>query len=84
MHPEATLISFYGSVEVSGDAACYDVRKVLSQQQHQQQDASNVWGYSALTPIGRPIMGCRMHLLGKNNTPVRPGEVGEVVISGKS
>lgn len=70
--PQATLLNFYGSTEVTADALWYapDVHKV------------GVDTAKALVPIGRPIRNMSARLVNSWGQNLPPMVIGELVISG--
>ena len=66
--PQARLINFYGSSEVSADATCYEVPPDVS-------DLRTI-------PIGRPIDNTSVYILDRRLHPVPVGVAGEIYIGG--
>ena len=68
--PEARLLNYYGSTEVSADVTCYEVCR---------KDAR-----SPSVPIGHPIANTGIHILSRDENHVPPGVLGEICVSGDS
>jgi amino acid adenylation domain-containing protein len=66
--PGCRLINLYGSSEVAGDVACYEVSDELE----------------ATIPIGRPIHNTRIYVLDPNRHPVPVGVSGEIYVGGEN
>lgn len=65
------ILNSYGPAEITEAATCYEVcREELSTM--------------TVVPIGRPLLGYRIHLLDEYRQPVLPGQQGEIVIGGES
>ncbi|MDP5134768.1 amino acid adenylation domain-containing protein [Rheinheimera baltica] len=67
--PNAQFFNLYGSTEVMSD--------VLYSQVDETDDR-------AYAPLGKPISGTCVAVLGRNNLAVPPGVVGEIVVTGES
>ncbi|GHA47767.1 hypothetical protein GCM10008927_10880 [Amylibacter ulvae] len=64
--PNITLVNLYGSSEVAADVTCEIITELGDHD----------------VPIGRPIDNARLYVLGKNQTPVQIGEMGELYVGG--
>ncbi|SDN02811.1 condensation domain-containing protein [Ensifer sp. YR511] len=67
---DAHLVNYYGSTEVSSDAASH---RIL---------ADDLDGAYAFVPIGRPLPGTEIWLLDENSDPVAPGIPGQIHVAG--
>jgi amino acid adenylation domain-containing protein/thioester reductase-like protein len=66
--PRTRLINLYGSSEVAGDATWFEVPKL-------DEGTTSV-------PIGAPIAGTRIRVVGQHGLPLPPGVAGQLVIEG--
>ncbi|WP_387492861.1 amino acid adenylation domain-containing protein [Photorhabdus sp. RM96S] len=66
--PNTQFFNLYGSTEVMSDVLYYQV------------DETDDGAYA---PLGKPILGTRVAVLGRNNLAVPPGVVGEIVVTGE-
>ncbi|CAN6486605.1 unnamed protein product [Victoria cruziana] len=67
--PTTTILNLYGSTEVSGDCTffdCKDLPKILETE------------VLSTVPIGKPIQGCKVILIGESNDP----DDGEIFVGG--
>ncbi|MBK7862454.1 MAG: amino acid adenylation domain-containing protein [Archangiaceae bacterium] len=67
--PDLTLINGYGPTETTTFATCFTIPRDLPLG-------------AASVPIGKPIRDTQLHVLDETREPVKPGELGELYISG--
>jgi len=51
VHPKAALLNLYGSVEVTGDVTCFDIKRTLSTGPAAHRGHSNMNAVSASEPV---------------------------------
>ena len=64
--PGARLLNLYGSTEVTGDVAAFEVGARVGE----------------MVPIGSPVANTRLYLLDRHGEPVAPGMAGEISVGG--
>lgn len=67
--PECRIVNGYGPTENTTFTCCYLIPR-------------GGWGGGSV-PIGMPIRGTEVHILGPDLAPVEPGEVGQICCSGR-
>jgi amino acid adenylation domain-containing protein len=66
--PDISFFNGYGPTEATGVSLCYHV-------DHLPEPSQSI-------PIGQPCKGARVAVMGEDGLPVKPGEVGELIIAG--
>jgi amino acid adenylation domain-containing protein len=66
--PQVSFYNGYGPTEATGVSLCYHVTQTPKQREE--------------IPIGRPCKGAKVIVLDDDGVPVKPGEIGELCISG--
>ncbi|MGW4807212.1 non-ribosomal peptide synthetase, partial [Kitasatospora sp. NPDC004272] len=67
--PRTRLLNMYGLTETASNVSCFEV-------------TDDSPGHGGTVPVGHPIPGCRIHLLGPGGHPVPAGETGEIHLGG--